>query len=362
MAMKSAYTAVLAAAVLAAVPVGAFAADATPVKAPPKAVIGDYGQYYVWADGSYQSIKLPGYDLGWRRVQSPGIAFDLGVAVQSHDPDATGGGFAGAIGYRLPPGVFGSNARIELGGFYVKADDRSGSATADRPSAGLQLLDGAVGALCAPGICGYASTLATDYQAWQLNLKAASDFKLGPTTWTPSLTVFGGKTSYDQQFSATQTSGVTNSYSAATDMRWTDWGAKFGFDARFNVTNWLAFGAGSAVGFAARDASLAGNDSCLVVGGGTCGGFVTGISSISTSANATPLLANAEARIFLTPWQNVSLKGFAGLNYDSKVPGIQKPSFGGDAGTPTSTTAAGIRFDNETSWYAGGGLVVTFAP
>jgi hypothetical protein len=361
MAMKSAYPSILTAAALATFPAGAVAAD-IPVKAPPKAVVGDYGHYYVWADGSYQEIKLPTYDLGWRRTAPVGQALDTGAAVQSHDPEATGGGFAGAIGYRLPNSFFGSNARIELGGFYVKADDSSGGPAADRPRSTLQLLGGEVGAGCVAGSCQYTSNLTTDYQAWQINLKAASDFKAGTATWTPSVAVFGGRTSYDQQLSATQNFlGVTeNLYSAATQMRWTDWGAKFGLDARFDVTNWLAFGAGGAVGFAARDASLVGNDSCVVIGGGLCGGFVTGISSISTSANATPLLANAEARIFITPWRNVSLKGFAGLNYDSKVPGIRKPSFGGDAGTPTSTTAAGIRFDNETSWYAGGGLVVKF--
>ena len=41
-----------------------FAAD-MPLKARPKAVVQNYGGYYIWVDGSYQSLDLPSYDLGF---------------------------------------------------------------------------------------------------------------------------------------------------------------------------------------------------------------------------------------------------------------------------------------------------------
>jgi hypothetical protein len=58
--------------------------------------------------------------------------------------------------------------------------------------------------------------------------------------------------------------------------------------------------------------------------------------------------------------RNVALTGFVGLNYDSKVPGIQKSSWTGDAATPTSTTPVGIKFESQTSYYAGGGVTWRF--
>ena len=149
-------------------------------------------------------------------------------------------------------------------------------------------------------------------------------------------------------------------YSAATALRWTDWGARLGLDGRIDLASWLAFGLGGTAGFAGRDASLAGNDTCLPA---SCDFFAVGASSsVTTSASTTPFLANAEARVFITPMSNIALKGFVGLNYDSKVPGIQKPSLTGPASAPTSATPAGIKFERETSWYAGGGLVVRFGP
>jgi hypothetical protein len=59
----------------------------------------------------------------------------------------------------------------------------------------------------------------------------------------------------------------------------------------------------------------------------------------------------------------VELRGFAGLNYDSRVPGIAAPQIGGIAGiVPATGTPAGIKFAAETSYYAGGGITVKFAP
>ena len=63
----------------------------------------------------------------------------------------------------------------------------------------------------------------------------------------------------------------------------------------------------------------------------------------------------------MRPWQNVELRGFAGLNFDNRVPGIAAPVISGIAGfTGAQGVAAGIKYTAETSYYAGGGLTVKF--
>jgi hypothetical protein len=47
---------------------------------------------------------------------------------------------------------------------------------------------------------------------------------------------------------------------------------------------------------------------------------VAGASTISTSADATPFVAYAEAGVAFKWLPTLTVRGFAGLNYDSKVP------------------------------------------
>jgi hypothetical protein len=44
------------------------------------------------------------------------------------------------------------------------------------------------------------------------------------------------------------------------------------------------------------------------------------------------------------------------------VPGISRPSYAELAAFGLQGTPAGIKFDSETSFYAGGGITVQFAP
>ncbi len=57
----------------------------------------------------------------------------------------------------------------------------------------------------------------------------------------------------------------------------------------------------------------------------------------------------------------MTIRGFVGANYDGSVPGITNPTYTGSVNGPTSTTPASIYYAHETSYYAGGGLVVRFA-
>src|SRR2546428_11630054 len=98
-----------------------------PVKAPPTAVTAESGGFYVWVDGSYQSIHLPTFNLGPATHVGSFPPFGAGVyggQILNLDPRVTGAGISGAVGYVLPPGsfwAFGSNFRIELGASYVHA-------------------------------------------------------------------------------------------------------------------------------------------------------------------------------------------------------------------------------------------------
>jgi hypothetical protein len=207
---------------------------------------------------------------------------------------------------------------------------------------------------CVPP-CALTANLSTDYRAWRANLKGATEFKSGVLTLTPSLILFGGQTRADQDFrEVLHTFGL---YSADVSLRWTDWGAMIGLDGQVEVTRMLAFGLGGHVGAAIRDVSLSARDASLYFGFSN-----PAASSVRTNDDTTALLANAEARVTVKPSSSMEIKAFGGVNYDSRVPAIAAPNVAtviltgsGRRGSP-----AGIKFDGESSWYAGGGLTVRF--
>jgi len=130
----------------------------------------------------------------------------------------------------------------------------------------------------------------------------------------------------------------------------------FGLDGKVAVSQWLAFGLGGSIGVAHRHVDLSAADAV------SAGGPAIATSAIAASRTLTPFLGNAEARMFLTPWSNnVVFKGFAGINYDSKVPGISSPAFDSAFPAPgTNVRPANIKTEAETSFYAGGGVTVRF--
>jgi hypothetical protein len=340
---------------------GALAADLKPVyKAPPATVITESG-WYVWVDGDYQRVRLPAYALGLKTIGL--IPFpDLGP-VQSFDASLNGAGVRSAIGYRLP----GSNVRLELGASYVKADGSSSQGGAAGPNVGVQLLSGAfnnTGFQCNGAFtCSASGALNTSYNSWQVNGKAAYDANFGIVTVTPSAALFGGTShanqTLTQSFSQFLLGGLsaTGLYAADTALRWTDFGGRVGLNASVPLASWLSVGVGGWIGVAGRTASLSGSDAAS-----STFAFFNGASTISTSAETTVFLANAEAGVVITPMSWLSLRGFVGLNYDDKVPGISAPRFAGGVLAPTAVTPAGIVFGRETSYYAGGGVLVRFGP
>lgn len=306
---------------------------------------------YVWIDSSWRRFHLPTYALGVHNVGPSGT--DAGVA-QTYDPRADGAGVSGGVGFTLPDGTlaaaFGSNVRLAIGGSYLRATSSQSAATASFDSV-IQLVDGTVIVRCAmPVACPISSQLESDHRAWRVESSVASDFRAGGITMTPSIALFGGTNSTFQTF--TQQRDTTR-YSASSEIKWADWGAKLSLGATLPLTTGISLGVSGNVGIAHRNASLSANDS------GNNGGAIS-TSSLSTSALTTAFLAGAMVELVARPTAGMTLRLFAGLDYDSRVPGIVSPTFKPADLFTTMGTPAGMSFSGQTSYFAGAGLVVPF--
>jgi hypothetical protein len=320
------------------------------------------GGYYVWVDGLYERVRLPTYSLGFHTAFTATSTADLGP-LQNFDPRFNSGATRGAVGYQVP----GSPFRLELGGSYVAGSGSSSQNSTDTTNLVVAtLLNGNVVATpnCNNAIfsfrCTVNGTLNTDYNAWEVNGKAAYDWQYGSVVVTPSATLFGGTSRANQSVTqALAQLGVattnTVNYTANTSLRWTDVGARFGLDASVPLTSMIAVGIGGWVGVAGRATKLSGSDAAI----GSPGlGPSSGARAITASDNTTVFLANAEAGFASRLTPSVTFRGFAGINYDNKVPGIANPTFG--SAFSATPVPGSIYFAHETDYYVGGGLNAKF--
>jgi hypothetical protein len=347
---------------------GAQAADLpAPVYKAATAAAASGGEFYLWVDDSWQSVRLPTYALGMHN-HVLGALLDAGP-MQSFDPRTGGNGVRGAIGYVLPPGampaMFGSNVRLEIGASYVKT-----SATQSAPVGGGGEAVNLAGQAslfafnCSAGFsCSTVSTLDTDYRTWQIDGKVASDYRSGAITWTPSLALVGGDSRTSQglaqalsQFNSGGALVHTAAYGASTLLDWTDVGTRVGLAGRIDVSNWLTFCAGGYVGVVDRRTSLTGSDSFVSSGGVAA----VASSSIAAGASTAALVANGELGLEVRVTPKIALKAFAGLNFDGRVPAISAPGFVGPFNPASTPIPAGIFYAAETSYYAGGGVRIKF--
>jgi hypothetical protein len=343
------------------------AADQAPsYKAPP--AVASNG-FYFWGDGSWQEVNLPNVGLGFRNVAAA-VGLPDGGPLFSQPVRVDGYGVRAGFGYILSDPVWGSNTRIEVGAKYVKATGNNGQATVvGGGDLSVLLLNGSgqVAFICAVTFnCSTNSALHTDYQSWEINGRVATDFQNGPLKVTPSVALFGGESRNKQTLSQTFTqffvaNGVvdnTGTYNASSSLTWTDIGVRGGLDVSMPVTNWLTVGVGGYMGLASRHASLTAAD----VATSTPLGIFNGAGGIAVNRNTADFVANIEGGLNIQPWamQNVTLRGFAGANLESNVPGLSSPAFTGSVNAPTVRTPAGITFASETSVYAGGGMIVRF--
>ena len=158
---------------------------------------------------------------------------------------------------------------------------------------------------------------------------------MGSATFSPSLAVFGGNSRNRERLSQglTQIFGAvvenTLNYRADTRLRWTDYGARAGLDARFPIFAGWTIDVGGWIGVAQRDVRLDGSDVLT-----TSFAFGPASSNLSVSDDRTVFLANAEAGLSYQFNPNFTIRGFAGLNYDSKVPGVSAPTYAGSIVVP----------------------------
>lgn len=358
---RAAIAVVIAAGVNAGIGSASLAADlpAAPVyKTAP--VVGESG-WYAFEDGMYERVRLPSFALGFHNASSSIV--DLGP-VSSFDPRLQGGGARGGLGYQ----VHGSQLRFELGGSYVKAGDTQTRGGAESfPGAAPVLLNGTVGG-GAPSFCigrnnvsvscATTGTLRDNYDSWQVDGKIAYDMQwLGAVSVSPFAALFGGSSRNNQEFGQSRTATVggvvanTDTYAASTSLTWNDFGGRIGLEAAAPVTDWVTWSFTGSVGVVDRMVSLTGSDVATLTALGATN------SAISSTGTTAAVRANVESGFAVRPLPSVTLRAFGGANFDSRVPGISSPSFApGLAGA----TPAAINYSQETSYYAGGGVVVKF--
>jgi hypothetical protein len=348
---------IAAAAVVAFIPI-AYAAD-LPTKAPalPAAIASSGGPYF-WVNGAYESIPLPSYGQGSQAAASFIPLVSLGP-VHNYAPRVTGSSFDAGAGYVFPHGAFwGDRFRVELNAKIIQASEKQSGRDLETATVRPNLLGQAV-TTSGPGFL-VLSNLSTDYQAWQAGLLAAADFRFGAVLLTPSIKVFGGRSTIQQFYSEVGADLAGNpspveSYSVYSNLRSTDVGAKVGLASSVDLASGFGVGLKGNVGFADRHVALSAADAP---------GFVLSLffpaASVNTDTSTVPLLANAEASIYWkSPTNMATLRVFGGLNYDSRVPGLSTPVILATDQTPG--VPAGIKFASETSYYVGGGVTVNFS-
>ena len=321
---------------------------------PAAAVAASFNGPPVWVDGSWRSVGLPAYGIGFHNITAANV--DAG-AIQSFSVRPTGYGINAGIAVPAGawPSAFGSNVRVALQGGYVNATaDENSSATSDRNIG--QLLNGQLLAQC--GACTLTSQLATRHEAWWLAATATSDIRAGVVTLSPLAEIFGGIARTRQDLSQSRDSlGPITTYDASTRMRWADVGARVGMSGTVPLAAGVEAGLGGKVGFAHRQVSLTGTDTGLFVPVG-----IPVSSSIELGDTTVALVANLHGQVIVSPRQGVRLRAFAGLDYDNRVSGIVAPTFTPtDVATTFVGSAATIGYSGQTSYYAGGSLTIALS-
>jgi hypothetical protein len=258
---------------------------------------------------------------------------------RSNDTITSGYGARGAVGFVIPNGTFStfnSDLRVQLMTSYVSA--RSADSVASD-----SLLPDPTNRSC---VCNAISNSITSgmppasYQSWQGELKAASDLNLGGFIITPSVSLFGKDARSNQ-----------SNFQGSAGSSWTDWGATVGFDATLDITSKALVGFRASAGTAYRVASFS-QGGALSEDGVSFGG------SSATVANgiSRPLLAGTEVNLIWKPQTWQTIKAYAGVHLDSRVPNAPDPlSF--DTGNGGS---GAITFQTVQNYYFGGSLKMEF--
>jgi hypothetical protein len=317
------------------------------------------GGMFVWVDGDYRSIQLPGFGLGFYETST--TTFEKIGAVNTFRPRVDGTGVSGGIGMALPPGFLpGANARVALTGRFVDADATQNAVSISNGNI-PQLLNGFLIGPC--GACQLPTRLETNLRSWQVGLNLATEIPAYRFLIIPSVEILGGTSRVNQSYSQARvvSGGPTAYYDSDTSMNWRDAGAKIGLAISTAITPNVDFSLGGTLTAAYRRATLDGNDR-LDDGFG----FIA-TSAIGISRSTFVVIPGLEAQVTARPWHGVQVRAFGGIERDNRVPGIVAPSFTpaeflAGFGTGIVATPASIGFSAQTNFHAGGGITVAFAP
>jgi hypothetical protein len=320
------------------------------------------GAWYGWADGMYESINLPASGLGLQATTGT-LPFTRLGPFQPLPTQLDGAGFRAGVGYATPNGY-----RFEVGGSYLRAT--RGANYAVGPFTGTGVTSISAGGFVPPvggftctfvGItCTVGGSDSRSFDAWQVNGKASYDWRMGATTLTPHVAIFGGESRDRQNFSQVVTDTIaglgitrTGSYTGAARLNWDDVGVRVGLDADMPVFGPISWEGKGWIGGARRRADLSVADTVQFVATPTTS------SVLLTSATTGTFLANAETGFAYKFTPSMKIRAFGGLNYDSRVPGITAPALG-QASIVMPASVSTIYFKDEVSYYAGGGGTIRF--
>jgi hypothetical protein len=334
----------------------ALAADVTPVyKAPTAATTGSW---YIYADGGYERVALPGTNLGWHSTTTTGTFADV-AKLQTLNPTLDAGRGGGAIGYFVPNTAY----RLELGGSYVSGSGTSSGTRLNAPGEGWTsvLLNGSAqgspfNCIRVAVVCNMNGSVHTSYDSWSLFGKASYDMKIEAATVTPSVAVFGGRTHDHQTFSQvfTESPFASGNYAADVQLRWHDVGARAGLNISAPVGSTpFTLGISGWAGGASRQVSLAASDVSVDTF------FGTNSSAIAGSDRKTVLLGNLEGGVAYRVTSNINVRGFTGVNFDSAIPNLTAPSYGPSIGAQTPVPAT-LTYSSEANFYGGAGVIARY--
>jgi hypothetical protein len=300
---------------------------------PLTASIANWGKLYSWVDGSPQSVKLALSNPGLSA--SPQVMAPTWAPLRMSDPIATGYGARAGIGFIAPKGFFpapASDVRVQLVTSYVDA----GVAQQLLLSQGSTDFGpfGPISAGCGTGIiCLGSLASATNYQNWQTELKGMADFSFGRLIVSPSLSVFAK----DAQSRQSILQGMAYS-------NWAEYGGRVEIDSTVDITKNALFGLRGSVGTAYRATSFTGSSVF----------DDPSVGQISALGTGSPVFASAEGSFLWkpVPWQTIKL--YAGVQFDNRVP-VAPDLVGIDLGLGGPST---ITYETVRNFYLGSNFKV----
>jgi hypothetical protein len=277
---------------------------------------------YVLPDAGYQTQNMPKFQTG-------STAFGSGTPFFTNSPHATGGAGGLTAGFFLPSGwpQFGQNARLELSADFFDLNDATSNNYPGGTAFGSQwvYIGGQSFTSATDGV--YGNTLKTEYQGFELALRAATDIQAMPNlSVTPAVAIFGGNSYGTFDYGDVEqctTPGCFFEYSREA-VRTYRFGSTVSLGARSPIGAGFAVIGGVSGSLYGAWSHLSGNDCYSVTAGLSCDSAGHVESFVSNSKGTAGGRLGAQAGLQYNPgWMAVGLIG--GFSWDSAVPGVANP-------------------------------------